>query len=69
MDFYQSNADQPGLLYRDIIEKPGNWVALKLVGTKSNRDAIGARVAIKAGGTVAPTTGYGRESQQTDSVV
>jgi hypothetical protein len=50
LDFYQSNADQPGLLYRDVIEKPGNWVELKLVGTKSNRDAIGTRVTIKAGG-------------------
>jgi hypothetical protein len=50
LDFYQSNADQPGLLYRNVIEKPGNWVEMKLVGTKSNRDAIGARVTIKAGG-------------------
>jgi hypothetical protein len=49
LDFYQSNADQPGLLYRDVIEKPGNWVELKLIGAKSNRDAIGARVTIKTG--------------------
>jgi hypothetical protein len=30
----------------------GNWVLLKLVGTKSNRSAIGARVRLTAGGTV-----------------
>jgi len=50
LDFYQSNADQPGLLYRGATEKPGNWVELRLTGTKSNRDAIGARVTLKAGG-------------------
>ena len=29
--------------------KKGNWITLKLVGTASNRDAIGARVEVKAG--------------------
>jgi hypothetical protein len=28
----------------------GRWISLKLVGTKSNRDAIGARVTVSAGG-------------------
>src|SRR5262249_51300018 len=28
----------------------GNWIALKLIGKTSNRDAIGARVTINAGG-------------------
>jgi enediyne biosynthesis protein E4 len=28
----------------------GNWISLKLVGTKSNRDAIGARVTVNSGG-------------------
>ena len=50
LDFYQTNADQPALLYHNITEGAGNWVELKLVGTKSNRDAIGARVTLKAGG-------------------
>jgi hypothetical protein len=50
LDFYQTNADQPALLYRNVSEGVGNWVELKLVGTKSNRDAIGARVTLKAGG-------------------
>jgi len=29
--------------------KKGNWITLKLVGTTSNRDAIGARVRVKSG--------------------
>jgi hypothetical protein len=28
----------------------GSWISLKLVGTKSNRDAIGARVTVSSGG-------------------
>jgi len=50
LDFYQSNADQPGLFYHGVTEKPGNWIELSLTGTKSNHDAIGARVTVKAGG-------------------
>ena len=40
--------DAPSLLknYGDH----GSWISLKLVGTKSNRDAIGARVAVSADG-------------------
>ena len=29
--------------------KKGNWLTVKLIGTTSNRDAIGARVRVKAG--------------------
>jgi len=50
LDFYQTNADQPALLYVNRTEPAGNWIELKLTGTKSNRDAIGARLTIKAGG-------------------
>jgi enediyne biosynthesis protein E4 len=49
LDFYQSNADQPSLFYHNVSEKVGNWIELKLIGTKSNRDAIGARIKVKAG--------------------
>jgi hypothetical protein len=28
----------------------GNWISMKLIGTKSNRDAIGARVTLLAAG-------------------
>jgi len=50
LDFYQTNADQPGLLYHNVTEGAGNWVELKLIGTKSNRDAVGARITLKVDG-------------------
>jgi hypothetical protein len=50
LDLYQANADQMPYLYRGVTEGGGNWVQFKLTGTKSNRDAIGARITLKAGG-------------------
>ena len=46
--------EPPSLLRNEYINSTGrganNWIKLKLVGTKSNRSAIGARVRLKAGG-------------------
>jgi enediyne biosynthesis protein E4 len=50
LDLYQTNANQPSLLYHGQPGHPGHWIELKLAGTKSNRDAIGARVQVRAGG-------------------
>jgi len=50
LDMYQTNADQPSLLYHSVSEGVGNWVQFSLTGTKSNRDAIGARITLTAGG-------------------
>jgi hypothetical protein len=50
LDIYQTNADQPALLYHNRTANPGNWIALKLIGADSNRDAIGTRATLKAGG-------------------
>ncbi|MSO19554.1 MAG: CRTAC1 family protein [Acidobacteria bacterium] len=50
LDFYQTNADQPALMYHNETTAARNWVAVQLVGTKSNRDAIGARITLKADG-------------------
>ena len=47
LDFYQANADQDSLLYHNTSTGTGHWVELTLVGTASNRDAIGARVTLK----------------------
>jgi enediyne biosynthesis protein E4 len=41
--------DQPDL-YRVVRDPSRHWIELKLTGTASNRDAIGARVRITAGG-------------------
>ncbi|HEY8461751.1 MAG TPA: CRTAC1 family protein [Blastocatellia bacterium] len=40
----------PALLRNDGGSKSGHWISLKLQGTKSNRNAVGARVELKAGG-------------------
>jgi enediyne biosynthesis protein E4 len=50
LDLYQVNADQVALFYRNVTEGAGNWVQFQLTGTKSNRDAIGARITLTAGG-------------------
>ena len=50
LDLYQTNADQQALFYRNTTEAAGNWVQFLLTGTKSNRDAIGARITLTAGG-------------------
>jgi hypothetical protein len=49
LDFVQTSIDQPLLLYHNITQPVGNWLELRLIGTKSNRDAIGTRVRVKAG--------------------
>jgi len=43
----QSNAGQPLLLFHNITENPSNCIELKLIGVKSNRDAIGARIRVQ----------------------
>lgn len=49
LDIYQANADQNSIFYRNQSTDTGHWIELKLAGTKSNRDAIGARIAVKVG--------------------
>jgi enediyne biosynthesis protein E4 len=39
---------KPFLLINDV-RLPNHWVAFRLVGTRSNRDAIGAKVTVKVG--------------------
>ncbi|MCP3977949.1 MAG: CRTAC1 family protein [bacterium] len=41
--------DTPDLLRND--GAPGNWLQVRLVGKRGNRDALGARVTLTAGGT------------------
>jgi len=50
LDLFQTNADQKALLYHGVTDGSGNWVQFLLTGTNSNRDAIGARIRIRAGG-------------------
>ena len=50
IDVYVVNLDDYGVLLRNDHGNENNWITLKLVGSKSNRDAIGARIKIVAGG-------------------
>ena len=50
LDLYQTNADQPALLYHNVTENAGRWLEVRLVGTDSNRHAIGARLTLRANG-------------------
>jgi len=49
IDAYIVNLDTEGVLLRNDKGNNNNWIQLKLVGTKSNRDGIGARVTVIAG--------------------
>jgi enediyne biosynthesis protein E4 len=45
-----NNIDNEPFLYKPATSLPSHWVLFKLVGVKCNRDAIGARVSVTAGG-------------------
>jgi enediyne biosynthesis protein E4 len=47
-----SNMNAPASLLVNQAHCPNHWIALRTVGTKSNRDGIGARVTVKAGARV-----------------
>jgi len=44
-----ANNDAPPLLLRNNVGKQNHWLGVQLAGTKSNRDAVGARLTYKAG--------------------
>jgi len=50
MGIVVNNVDQEPFLYLPGRPSAGRWVRFKLVGTRSNRDAIGSRIAISAAG-------------------
>ena len=50
-DVIVNDLDGPPMLLRnDGGSKAGHWISLKLIGTKCNRNAVGAKVWLKAGG-------------------
>ena len=49
VDVIVANQNQPAVLYRDTPDPANHWIAFKLVGTRSNRSAIGAEVTIESG--------------------
>ncbi len=50
LDLVISHKDGSPAILRNDTPQAGRWVRLKLVGTRSNRDAIGAHVIVEAGG-------------------
>jgi len=50
VDAYLVNLGASGTLLHNVSTDTGHWIAVKLVGAKSNRDGIGARIEVVAGG-------------------
>jgi len=55
IDIYISNLDSRGVFLRNNKGNKNNWLTLKLEGTTSNRDGIGARIKLTAGGQIQTT--------------
>src|SRR3989440_135225 len=49
-DLLLLNAGEPPVLLRNDGGNRNHWLGVRLVGTKSNRDGVGARVTVTAGG-------------------
>jgi len=47
-----SNMNAPPSLLVNQIRNGNHWIAFRLIGTKSNRDGIGGRVTVQAGGRI-----------------
>jgi hypothetical protein len=50
VDAFQVNLGAAGALLHNSSPSTGHWLLVQLVGTKSNRDGIGAKVEVEAGG-------------------
>jgi len=49
LDIVLTRLNEPPVLFRNTMGTGNHWIALKLVGNRSNRDALGARVFIRNG--------------------
>ena len=63
--------NEPLIYLHNETERPGHFLTLRLEGTRSNRDAVGARVTISAGGRrhVAQRYGGGSYLSATDPLI
>ncbi len=50
MDVVVTAVDEVALLLRNDTASPGHYLQVRLIGRKSNRDGVGARVTLVAGG-------------------
>jgi hypothetical protein len=71
IDIVVSRIGEPARLLRNISDETNHWLGLRLVGKKSNRDAIGALVHVVGSSgrhqwnRVTTATGYGSSSDKT----
>jgi enediyne biosynthesis protein E4 len=49
LDVVVANQGQPALVYKNSVAPGNHWIGFKLVGTRSNRSAIGAEVTVESG--------------------
>ena len=49
LDILIINLNEPPSLLRNDVTGSNSWLKVKLIGTKSNRSAIGGRVVVEAG--------------------
>ncbi len=68
LDVLVTQLNGPIRLFRNDMTKNNHWLKIKLIGTKSNRDAIGAWITAKVGTRtlsqqVMPTRGYLSQSE------
>ena len=50
VDLFMVNLGAPGYLLHNVSPASNHWLAIQLVGKKSNRDGLGAKVEVAAGG-------------------
>ena len=50
IDIYIVNLDSPSMFIRNNKGNQNNWLTLNLVGHSSNKDGIGSRIKLLAGG-------------------
>src|SRR5512145_3129305 len=50
LDVLVMNMNEPPSLLRNDYAGPNRWLAVKLEGTRSNRDGLGATILVTAGG-------------------
>jgi hypothetical protein len=68
LDLLMTTNGGPAYLYRNDLTAPASWIGFRLQGTASNRDGLGARIRLTAGGktqtlSVKSASGYLSQSQ------
>jgi hypothetical protein len=62
VDILVMNQNEPPSLLRNDVSGNNHWIKVKLLGTKSNRSAIGARITAKYGGKLQAQEVLGQSS-------